>query len=776
MDSQFRHQDHESKIYSLWEKAGAFNPDTQSSADPKKAPYTILLPPPNANASLHAGHAMYVIEDILVRYHRMLGQPTLWVPGTDHAGFETQYVYEKELAKKGSSRFQFDRQTLYDDIYKFVTDNSGLIFKQLKSLGFSCDWSRATFMLDEKVIKTVYATFQKMVADNLIYRDNYIINYSPKSGTTFSELEIKYIERIDPLYYIQYGPLVVATVRPETKFRDTALAVNPKDARYREWIGKTIVFDGLLGPVEMVVVPDEEVDMEFGTGVMKITPAHDAHDFLLGKKHNLPVLPLIDTFGRLDFNWYIQAHASPTSEKESLYLERAKKYHGKKVAEARNLIVADMQAEGLIVKVNETYSHSVAVDYKTGGEIEPMVLPNWFVKMKPLAQPATALAKAKKIKFVPVRFREQYYQWLEKIHDWPISRQIVWGIRMPVWYSVKDNPSLEVTFLDAHHERVIGRVGELMDQGHTLEEMLSGLQQLRAPVEAAYTVSVARPGEDYLPETDTFDTWFSSGQWPLTTLGFPDGSDFKRFFPTQVLDTMWDILFFWVARMIMFSLYLTGKSPFETVYLHSMVTDAKGAKMSKSKGNVINPLTLTGTYGSDALRLALVAGSAPGNPIALSENKVKGYRNFANKLWNIGRYILLTTDDLSFHAAFDPKKLKDEDQQIVGEVNALTEEVTKNLDNFRFSDAALSLYDFVWNRFASEYLEQTKGRTDKETVAQVLVQVYSVCLKLLHPFIPFVTESIWQIWKEKGLVEEDLLITSLWPSQPLLEKGANSNS
>ncbi len=762
MDPQFRHQDHESKTYKLWEDSGAFNPDTQPNVDESKKPYTVLLPPPNANASLHAGHTMYVIEDILVRFHRMLGQPTLWIPGTDHAGFETQYVYEKQLSKQGKSRFQFDRQTLYDDIHKFVTDNSGLIFEQLKRLGFSCDWSRSTFMLDEKVIKVVYSTFRKMIDDGLIYRDNYIVNFSPKSGTTFSELEINYVERIDPLYHIKYGPFTVATVRPETKFRDTALAVNPKDKRYAKWVGKTITFDGLLGPVEMLVIPDEEVDMEFGTGIMKVTPAHDAHDFLLGKKHNLPVLPLIDTFGKMDFSWFLNQEGIEKIDPK--YVERAKKYHGKKVNEARALIVADMKAEGLIEKVDEKYTHNVAVDYKTGGDIEPMVLPNWFVKMKPLAKRAIEAAKNKDVKFVPSRFETQFYQWLEKIRDWPISRQIVWGIRMPVWYSTKENPHLEVTFLDENKIRVIGRVGDILDQDYTLGEIRRGLQQLRAPVDATFTTGDVQPGDEYLPETDTFDTWFSSGQWPLTTLGYPDSSDFARFFPTQVLDTMWDILFFWVARMIMFSLYLTDKVPFETVYLHSMVTDEKGAKMSKSKGNVVNPIELTEKYGSDSLRIAVIAGSAPGNPIALSENKVKGYRNFANKLWNIGRFTLLLNQEASELETKNSSKLQPQDELILKETQELIALVTSNLENYRFSDAALSIYDFVWNRLANDYLEQTKKREDKTVVAKVLLTSVTESLKLLHPFMPFVTESIWQIYKQNGLVTEDLLITATWPN------------
>ncbi len=770
MTPTYSHKDHEAEIYKRWEESGAFNPDTQKNADPKKKPYTILLPPPNANASLHAGHGMFVIEDILVRYHRMLGQPTLWAPGTDHAGFETQYVYEKKLAKEGTSRFQFDRDTLYKNIYEFVKENSGTIFDQLKTLGFSCDWSRSTFMLDQKVIDTVYDTFQKMEADKLVYRDNYIVNYSPKSGTSFSELEVNHIEQKDPLYYIQYGPFVIATVRPETKFRDVALAANPEDPRYKELIGKKITFKGLLGPVDMVVLPDPEVDMEFGTGIMKVTPAHDAHDFALGKKHNLPITPIIDLMGKMDFSWYIDTNKNPQTEEEQKYLERATRYHGKKVLEARKLIAEDMRAEGMIVKIDENYIHNVAVDYKTGGSIEPMVMPNWFISTKRLAAPAIQAAKDKKVQFVPSRFEQTYYQWMENIRDWPISRQIVWGIRIPVWYNVHDNPDLVITYLDSTQNRRTSRISTAI-RDNTLSDLSKGLQSLRAPVNATYVISKESPGKDYIQETDTFDTWFSSGQWPLTTLGYPDSPDFQKYYPTQVLDTMWDILFFWVARMIMFGLYRTGEVPFSTVYLHSMVTDEKGAKMSKSKGNVVNPIDLVEKYGADALRMALVAGSAPGNPIALSENKVKGYRNFSNKLWNIGRYVVMMKQNANQEIADEDMALHQEDLDLLRDVESLVSTTTLSLDKYRFSDAALSLYDFVWNRLASDYLEKSKNRSDIKVVYSTLVRVFSTCLHLLHPLIPFVTEAIWDEWKtENILVDNSLLITSNWPASSTLQK------
>lgn len=757
MDKAFLHQDHQENIYKLWEKAGAFQPNFAS----KKSPYSILLPPPNANASLHAGHAMFVIEDILIRWKRMQGHPTVWVPGTDHAGYETQYVYEKSLAKEGKSRFQFDRQTLYDNILDFVTKNSGLIEEQLKILGFSLDWTRKTFMLDEHVVNTVHDTFAKMAKDKLIYRDNYIVNFCPKCGTTFADLEVNHVERKDPLYYMKYGPFTIATVRPETKFRDTALAANPKDKRYSKWIGKTVEVHGLLGPVKMTVVPDKDVDPEFGTGIMKVTPAHDPHDFALGRKHNLPVTPIIDTRGKMDFSWYLES-AAATLPKNEKYRKRAELYHGKSVKDVRKIVTEHLKEDGLLVKVDESYTHSVSVCYKSGHDIEPMVLPNWFVRMKPLTKPAIEAVKKKKVVFVPKRFEKQYFQWMDHILDWPISRQIVWGIRIPVWYSVTENPNLEVTFLDSKGERKIGRVSELVKEGYTAAELRKGIQQLRSPITAKYVISKDLPGEDYLPETDTFDTWFSSGQWPLTTLKYPDSKDFKMFYPTSVLDTMWDILFFWVARMIMFGLYLTGEVPFKTVYLHSMVTDEKGQKMSKSKGNVINPIDIVNEFGADALRIALVAGSAPGNPIALSREKVKGYRNFANKVWNIGRFILLMQESGSTRR--EKTSTAREDTAILEKVGALEKFVTEKLEVYRFSDASLAIYDFLWNDFANTYLESVKERKDNDAAFSTLVAVYTACLKLLHPFMPYVTETVWQEYRKNNLVSEALLATAAWPA------------
>ena len=747
MDKTYDHR-LESKIYALWENAHAFEPQGDGE------PYSILLPPPNANASLHAGHAMYVIEDILVRWKRMQGYKTVWIPGTDHAGYESQYVYEKHLAKQGKSRFDFDRETLYNDIFTFVRENSGLIEDQLKKLGFSLDWSRKTFMLDSHVVETVYKTFEKLAQDGLIYRDHYIVNYCPKCGTTFADLEVTYKDQQDPMYYIQYGPFVIATVRPETMYGDTAIAVHPADPRYSAWIGKSVEVEGPLGPTTLPIIADDEIDMAFGTGVMKVTPPHD---FALAKKHHLPVISVINTRGKIELSAVsnlsnTNARAETTSTVQNL-----------STADARKKVVEYYKEKGLLVKIDEKYTHRVAVCYKSGHLIEPLVLPNWFIKMKPLAEPAINAVRTGKVKFFPTRFESQYYEWLGKFIDWPISRQTVWGIRIPVWYSTTENPDLAITYLSKTGERITGTAQELLATT-SLEEIAKGLQQLRAPITAKYVISSTKPSDEYLPETDTFDTWFSSGQWPLTTLKYPEGEDFKTFYPTAVLDTMWDILFFWVARMIMLGLYMTGEVPFKTVYLHSMVTDEKGQKMSKSKGNVINPIEIVDQFGADALRISLVAGSTPGNPIAMSREKVKGYRNFSNKLWNIARFFIMQQEK-GLEESGDSSAIVETSAQIIEKTNTLITSVTKNLDRFRFSDAALELYDFIWNDFANTALEQAKEFMHQKETFEVFFETYLTCLKLLHPFMPFVTESIWQELGTAKLIDRTLLIQTAWPTQ-----------
>ena len=724
----------EEKIYRFWEEAGLFKRD-------KGKPYTILMPPPNANASLHAGHGMYTIDDILIRWKLIQGYNARWIPGMDHAGFETQYVYEKNLAKQGKSRMDFDRQTLYENIFSFVKDNSGLIYKQFKKLGFAADWPRSVFTLNNDVIDYIHGTFKKMHADELVYRSDYIVNYCVHCGTSLSELEVKYIERIDPLYYIKYGPFVLATVRPETKFGDTAIAVNPKDKRYAKWIGKEIEVEGLLGKFRLKVIGDDYVDPKFGTGVVKITPAHDQNDFLVGKRHGLEIKQIIDLNGRLT--------------------DLTGPYKGLKVKVAREKVAADLQTKKLIIKIDKEYSHAVTVCYRCGRDLEPTIIPNWFIKVAELKKPVISAIKANKVKFYPGKYKKQTLQWLEVMHDWPISRQIVWGIRIPVWYSVLDNPDLHVVFLNKNKQIIIGKVGELLKK-YSFFEIEKGLQKLTADKQAKYQISKNKPSENYLQETDTFDTWFSSGQWPLVTL---KEDEYKTRFPTDVLGTLSDILPFWVSRMIMFSLYLRKEVPFKNVYLWSMVTDAKGQKMSKSKGNVINPIDLVDKYGADAFRASLVFGMAQGSKVPLSDDKVRAMRNFANKVWNIGRFIYINqTQNSNVRTQNNNSKLKTL-ENMKNELKKIIDQYEKYMEKYQFSKAFDLVYHFLWHRFADFYIEELKSRLEtsgltpmieselkedvihgKIEVLEALKKTYFENLIMLHPFMPFVTEAVWQVF------------------------------
>ncbi len=763
MDKNFDSKTAEEGIYRTWESGGYFTP----AIDPKKKPFTILLPLPNANDPMHMGHAMFTVQDILIRYHRMKGDPTLWLPGGDHAGIETQYVFEKRLAKEGKSRFQFDRETLYTMIEAFVEQNKTTNRDQMKRLGFSMDWSRYRYSLDPDIVATVLDTFRKMHEDGLAYRDSRLVNYCTKDGTGFSDLEVLYVERTDPLYYMKYGPFTVATVRPETKFRDTALAVNPKDKRYKDAIGKTYEIVGLLGPVKMTVIPDPDVDPSFGTGIMKVTPAHDPHDFELGKKFNLPVTPIIDQRGRMDFAWFLtQQDSNPK------YRERAEKYHGKKVAEARAIMVEDLKADGLLIKIDENYVHRIGTCYRCGSVLEPLPIPQWYVKTKPLAKKAIRAVKDGKTKIVPKkRFEKMYFDWMNNILDWNISRQIVWGPRIPVWYCLDCNPDITISFIDKQLAKIFGDYKSIISK-YQFSDLKKGLQSLSAPLHATYSLSPEPCQKCHsthvLQETDTFDTWFLSSQWPMTTLGFPDSADFKYFYPTSVLDTMWDILFFWVARMMMMGLYRTGNIPFEVIHLHSRVVDQHGKKMSKSKGNVMNPIDMVDKYGADALRMALIYGAAPGSDIAISEDKIRGMRNFANKLWNMGRFIHMNIDatgkEIPFYDNEFHKTLTDaNDKRIISELNMLTAGVTKDIERYRFSDAAQAIYEFAWHRVADVHLEKNKDRFKSGDIQAITVlrHVYITLLKLLHPFMPFVTESVWATFPRK---RTEPLIVSSWPT------------
>lgn len=729
MDKQYNHKRYEKKIYKLWEDAGAFKPSD------KGKPFTIIMPPPNANDPLHIGHALFVtIEDILIRYHRMKGDDALWVPGTDHAGIETQYVFEKKLAKQDKSRFDFDRETLYQQIWDYVKENSGIAIDQIKKLGASADWSRYKFTLDEDIVEDVIETFKQLHDEGLVYRDVRLVNYSPSAGTSYSELEIEYIEQKDPLYYVRYRfadnpelTISVATVRPETIFVDTHLAVNPNDPKRNNLVGKKVL--NPLTDQEMEIIADEFVDPEFGTGIVKLTPAHDQNDFEAGKRHNLPLIQAIDTRGKIMVN--------------------GGKYAGMKVLQAREEAVKDLQEKGLIEKINENYTHRIAVDYKTGKSIEPLPLPQFFIKVNPLTDRVLAALDKDEVKVLGSGHDKILRQWLENLHDWNISRQIVWGIRIPVWYNVNENTNVIVSFLDENKETQRGTLGELMEK-YSLEEIRNGLQTLQAPVNASYVVSQESPGDEYIQETDTFDTWFSSSQWPYVTLMNNQKGDFERFYPTDVMETAYDILMFWVMRMLMMGIYKTGKVPFHTVYLHGLIRDDKGQKMSKSKGNVINPIDVGDKYGMDALRMALVIRSTPGLDKNVGEQDIKAMRNFSNKIWNASRFIDLMKEK-------DEKSAGNMNQEFKEKLNSIVVEVTKQIDKLQLGLAADTVYNEFWHWFCDECIERGK---QGEISVEVLEEGLETFLKLLHPFMPFVTEAIWS---QELKLDKGMLIQAEWP-------------
>jgi len=741
----------------MWEKSGVFTPKT----DPKKEPFTILLPLPNASDPMHMGHALFTIEDILVRYHRMLGDPTLWLPGGDHAGIETQFIFEKHLAKEGKSRFDFDRDTLYKMIWDYAGKNKDLNKNQMKLLGFSMDWSRYHYSLEPDIVDKVIATFKKLHNDGLIYRGDKIVNYCTHCGTAFSDLEINYKERQDFLYFLNYGRIEIATTRPETIFADVAVAVNPKDKRYQGYIGKSATIP--IINIEIPIISDENIDPEFGTGALKVTPAHDPFDYEIGQKNNLPVISIIEKTGQM---------------KEDVRVP--KEVQGLFINKAREKTVELLEKENKLVN-KEPLIHSVGTCYRCGFVIEPMLIPQWFVKTKPLAKPAIEAVKLGKTKIFPKkRFEKLYFDWMENIKDWNISRQIVWGPRIPVWYCADCNPDILINFIDKKGNKITGTYDNLSAK-YAFDQIEKGLQSISAPKDVSYQTDGGKctkcSSAKTLQETDTFDTWFLSGQWPVTTLGLnindPKNSspDFEYFYPTSVLDTLWDILFFWVGRMMMFGLYLTGKVPFKVIHLHSRVVDKSGKKMSKSRGNVIDPTTMIDKFGADALRMALVMGIAPSSDISISDEKVLGTRNFCNKLWNISRFIVLKFNEQNIKSFDDLplfnnnlEGLSSEDKQIVSKFEKLITFTTKGLENYRFGIVLEKIYNFIWHEFADKYIESAKSRLEHGDKAPLVVlrHILLGCLNLLHPFIPFITEVIWQEFKEYRKHPEEMLIESRW--------------
>ena len=706
MDKRYDHRKNEAKVYSLWEKSGAFTP----KIDKGKKPFTIIMPPPNASDPLHIGHARFVaIQDILVRYHRMRGEPTLWLPGADHAGIETQYVFEKKLAKKGKSRFDYDRETLYKMLWNYSMENKSTMETQLKQLGASCDWSRNKFTLDSDIVKIVYAVFKKLYDDGLLYRGERIVNYCPSCGTSFSQLEVNYVERDDPLYFLDYETVTIATTRPETIFADVAIAVNPKDKRYKDLIGKTAKLP-IVGR-SLPIIADSLVDPDFGTGALKVTPGHDATDFEIGQKHKLPTVSVVDKEGKM--------------------VNTPKEYIGLTSEKARRQVVEDLKRAKKIKEV-KTIHHSVGTCYRDKGLIEPLVYKQWFIKVKPLAKTALKAVRERKVKFAAKRFEKIAKHWLRNLKDWNISRQIVWGIRIPAW---RCEHCLEWTITN----------------GPSPKKCKSCEHQ-----------KLTR-------DTDTFDTWFSSGQWPYATLlsgknsklktqnsklpiGVSTTLDFDYFYPTSVMETAYDILPFWVIRMIMLGLYATGEVPFRQVLIHGLVRDNKGEKISKSKGNVIDPIEMAEKYGADALRMALIWGALIENDMALSEENVRGQRNFANKIWNVARFVFSGLPGKR-------RKRNKDDNWIVKELKTTIRKVTRSLNGYRLNEAAEEIYDFIWHKFADVYIEKTKSR--REDSQKTLELVLAQSLKLLHPFMPFVTEKIWQ--ESKDRFDSPNLISANWP-------------
>lgn len=774
MDKHYQAKENETKIYQLWEKADAFNPDSDINQKLKNddlPSFSIIMPPPNANDPLHLGHAAFLtLEDILIRHARMTGHDTLWLPGADHAGIETQFVFEKKLKKEGTSRFHFDRATLYQMIWDYVATNSQIAIKQSKQLGASADWSRFKFTLDDDIVQSVIATFKQMLEDELIYRANRLVNYCPKCGTGFSNLELDHREEIGSLYYLKYGPITIATTRPETIFADVAIAVHPKDQRYHKYHGQTIEYQGLFGLVKLLVIADDFVDPEFGTGAVKITPFHDFNDFAFWQRHQAELkqavqnnqLGYVELKEKLINNNQLSAEEINSPALAIDFTGRLTKftdqYAGLKAHIAREKIVSDLQKANLIEKIDNNYLHSVTSCYRCGSNIEPLPLPQFYVKVEPLTKAVLEKIKKKELTIYGAGHDKILKHWLENLEDWNISRQIVWGIRLPVWYDAQENPQLRISFIDKNQARISGPIGELLTK-YSFAEIEAGLQSLTAPIDAQFVVSQEKPdpNKQYLQETDTFDTWFSSSQWPVVTLKNNQPGDFERFYPTTIMETAYDILMFWVMRMLMMGLYSTQQLPFKKVYLHGLIRDSKGQKMSKSKGNVINPLEIGEKYGTDALRMAIVIRSSAGLDKTLSEADFQAMRNLNNKLWNAARFILLQKEN---QAITDQNTAK-LDKKFTKNLEKIVLAVSRNLDQLQLGLAADTLYNEFWHWFCDQCIEDAKkGLISQEKLFDGLV----IFLKLFHPFIPFVTESIWQILYQEQLVAEPLLMTSRWPS------------
>jgi valyl-tRNA synthetase len=699
-------KDYEQDIYKQWEKSGAFTP----KIDPKKKPFTISLPPPNATGQLHLGHAMMLaIEDIMVRYHRMKGHPTLWLPGTDHAAIATQNKVEKIIAEEGTDRHTMGRTKFLSRVKKYVAGSQDTIRNQIRQMGASIDWTRERYTMDDQLTRAVRAAFLKMYKDGLIYRGPRIVNWCTRCGSTLADDELEYREEKSKFYYLKYGPVVIGTARPETKFHDKIIIVHPKDKRYKDLIGKELDVPWITGTVKAKFVADECADMEMGSGAMTITPAHSFVDFDLAKKYDFEITQIIN-------------------EKGEITEAGGPEFEGLHVKDAREKVVKELDEKGLLESIDEEYVHNLSCCYRCGTAVEPLISEQWFIDVnkevrgKTLKERALAAVRKGDIEILPDRFNKVYFHWIENLRDWCISRQIWWGHRIPVWHCSDKKCK--------HHKEPIVSLDD--------------------PTECP-TCKNSKLKQD----PDTLDTWFSSGLWTFSTLGWPEKTkDLQYFHPTSVLETGYDIIFFWVARMILMTTYLLDDVPFETVYLHGLIRDKQGRKMSKSLGNGIDPLDMIEMYGADAVRLSLVLGSSPGNDLRVYEEKIAGYRNFVNKIWNSARYVLMNLEKEDFHAEIDPDSLSRADKWILHRLNQVTKEATKNLDKYSLSEVGMGIYDFFWSEYCDWYLEISKIKPNKAVLAHVLKTV----LKLLHPYTPYVTEVLWEKMDQKTQ-----LITEEWP-------------
>jgi valyl-tRNA synthetase len=715
----------EQSIYKLWENSGFFNPDVcveKGITDGNAESFSIVLPPPNVTGTLHIGHAaMLAIEDILVRFNRMRGKRTLWLPGTDHAAIATQEKVEKDLYKKEEkTRHDFGREVFLKRVEDFAQESHDTIVNQIKRMGSSIDWSREAYTLDKARNLAVKTAFKKMYDDDLIYRGHRIVNWDPKLQTTVSDEEIERVEEKTTFYYLKYGPFTISTARPETKFGDKYVVMHPDDKRYAEYTdGQEIELEWINGPIKATVIKDKAVDMEFGTGVMTITPWHDAVDFEIAERHNLDKEQIIDYKGKL--------------------LPVAGEFSGMHIKKARPLIMEKLKSKGLVVKTDENYIHNIATDSRGGGIIEPQIMMQWFVDVNKefklpysevngissgdtvtLKKLMIHVVENGQVEIIPDHFSKIYFHWINNLRDWCISRQIWYGHRIPVWYKGDET----------------------------------------------YTGIDAPEGDGWEQDPDTLDTWFSSGLWTFSTLGWPEKTeDMKNYHPTDVLETGYDILFFWVARMILMSTYLTGQIPFKKVYLHGLVRDGQGRKMSKSLGNIIDPVDMSDKFGTDAVRLSLIIGTAPGNDSKISEDKIRGYKNFANKLWNITRFVLENTEKINTGGG----KLGSWQLERIKEFEAVLKEITGDIENYRFYLAGEKLYQYAWHTFADKVIEESKTRlngtdeNEKIATAMMLQEILHKILKVLHPFMPFVTESIWQLLPDSPMKGREILMTEKWP-------------